>query len=104
MSRYEGQSMFITESISLGKPLIISDNNGMQDMLRDGINGFKIKTGDSKDAARKIQKMINLSDDELQSFSQASLDLYNSQYSDIATYRQFDEIMNLYFSQFSGGK
>ena len=48
--------------------------------------------------------MINLSDDELQSFSQASLDLYNSQYSDIATYSQFDEIMNLYFSQFSGGK
>ena len=104
MSRYEGQSMFITESISLGKPLVISDNNGMQDMLREGVNGFKVKTGDSKDIARKIQKMMNLSNDELKSFSQASLDLYNLQYSNISVYNQFDEIMNLYFSQFSGGK
>lgn len=102
LSRYEGQSMFVTESISLGKPLIISDNNGMQDMLREGVNGFKVKTGDSKDAAQKIQRMMNLSDEELQSFSQASLNLYNSQYSDVATYNQFDEIMNLYFSQLSG--
>lgn len=101
LSRYEGQSMFITESISLGKPLIISDSNGMQDMLKEGINGYKVKTGDSKDAAKMIQRMMKLGNDDLLSFSQASLDLYNSQYSDIAVYNQFDEIMNLYFSQFS---
>lgn len=32
LSRYEGQSMFITESISKGKPLIVTNNNGMSDM------------------------------------------------------------------------
>lgn len=101
LSRYEGQSMFITESISLGKPLIISDNNGMQDMLKYGENGFSVKTGDYREAAHVIKRVMELSVEELKDFSKASLELYNSQYSDKAVYNQFDEIMNLHFSQLS---
>lgn len=100
LSRYEGQSMFITESISLGKPLILSDNNGMQDMLMPNVNGFKVKTGDLEMAASAITSMIDLSVDDLRSFSQASLDLYLSKFSSEAVYNQFDQIMELHFSQF----
>lgn len=93
LSRYEGQSMFITESISNGKPLIISDNNGMQDMIIDSWNGFVTKTGNPNDAAKQIKKMINASKEDLQKFSDNSLELFNKKFSSESVYKQFDSLI-----------
>lgn len=94
LSRYEGQSMFITESIALGKPLILSDNNGMQDMICDKINGYVVKTGDYYDAAEKLYKMMNLTESELEKMSKESNCIYNNNYTGLAVYQQFDELIS----------
>jgi len=93
LSRYEGQSMFITESISNGKPLVVSDNNGMQDMIIDSWNGYITKTGDPNDAAKQIKKMINAPKEDLQKFSDNSLELFNKKFSPESVYKQFDSLM-----------
>lgn len=94
LSRYEGQSMFVTESLAMGKPLILSDNNGMQGLINDHKNGFLVRTGDYYDAAEKILSMLNLSSETLEQFSKASLHLYNSKFSSKAVYEQFDELVS----------
>ncbi len=93
LSRYEGQSMFITESIAMGKPIIISDHNGMQDVLRDNKNGFLVKTGDIIDAANKIEMMIHLDNEKLSSFGAQSRSIYSNNFSDEKVYLQFDRLM-----------
>lgn len=95
LSRYEGQSMFITESISMGKPIIISDNNGMGDMLLEGINGFSVKTGDIEDAALTLKKVFDLDFKTLQNMGAASRKLYDEKFSPQKVYEQFDFLMTL---------
>lgn len=93
LSRYEGQSMFITESIAMGKPIIISDKNGMQDVLRENKNGFLVKTGDVIDAANKIEMMMQLDNETLLSFGSQSRSIYMNNFSDEKVYLQFDRLM-----------
>lgn len=85
--------MFITESIALGKPLILSDNNGMQDMLLDGVNGLSVKTGDYYDAADKMLKMLSFNDIELEEMCKSSSELYRRKYSGKAVYQQFEDLL-----------
>ena len=93
LSRYEGQSMFITESIAMGKPIIISDSNGMQDVIVNNLNGFLVKTGDIIDASIKIEKMMKLDDETLTSFGKESRNIYLNKYSEEKVYQQFDNII-----------
>ena len=95
LSRYEGQSMFITESISMGKPIIISDDNGMGDMLVDGVNGFQVRTGDIESAAQAIKKVCELSKEEIEMMGEASFKLYKEKYSPRKVYEKFDILMTL---------
>ena len=94
LSRYEGQSMFVTESLAMGKPLVLSDNNGMQGLINNQVNGFLVKTGDYYDAAEKIHAMLNISQEKLEAFSKASLNLYQSKFSSRAVFEQFDELVS----------
>lgn len=95
LSRYEGQSMFITESLSLGKPIIVSDNNGMQDMIQDGKNGIVVKTGDPISAAKAIIKVMEMDSEALRKMGQSSANLYEEKFSGRAIYQQFNNAMKL---------
>lgn len=95
LSRYEGQSMFITESISMGKPIIITSNNGMGDMLIEGVNGFAVRTGDIEDAALALRRMIDLDSDEINKMGKESKKLYEEKFSPQKVYEQFDVLMTL---------
>lgn len=95
LSRYEGQSMFITESLSLGKALILSDNNGMQDMIQNGVNGYCVRTGDSIAAADALIRIQNLDDVTLSTYGNNSRMLYKQKYSGEAVYRQFDNVIKM---------
>lgn len=95
LSRYEGQSMFITESLSLGKAVILTNDNGMEDMIIDNGNGFCVKKGDFKQAAYAIKRMIHLKPDELQKMEIKSREIFDKNYSEKAVYEQFDYIIQL---------
>ena len=58
-SRCEGMSMFATESLYKGKPIIFTSNNGLRDYLYDNINGFNITEYDYTELANAIIKYYN---------------------------------------------
>lgn len=95
LSRFEGQSMFITEALANGKPLILSDGNGMSEMIKDGYNGFVVKTGNPKDAAEKIKKICGLEEKKVKEMGKKSRILYLDKFSEKAVYHQFDDTVKL---------
>ena len=95
LSRYEGQSMFVTESISLGKPLILTSGNGMSDLIIDGLNGFLTKVGDSIETAKVLSKVMELDQNQIKKMGEKSREIYNRNFSQLAVYNQFDCLMEL---------
>ena len=95
VSRYEGQSMFVTESLSLGKPLLLTIDNGMSDMIVDGGNGFLARTGDPVDIASAISKIMALGKDELDAMGNKSRLIYETKFSLQSAFEQFDCLMKL---------
>lgn len=95
LSRYEGQSMFITEALSLSKPLIITNDNGMCDMIINGKNGFSLNSGDYLAAAESIKKIYACSIDELTSMELESYKLYQERFSPQRISKNFEGILDL---------
>lgn len=54
----EGMANFMLECMALGMPILATDVGGTRELLRDGDNGFIIKTGDYLDLAEKIEKFL----------------------------------------------
>lgn len=95
LSRYEGQSMFVTESLALGKPLIITSNNGMQDMVDDGINGLLVKTGDYKGTAEAIKTVVEMDFQKLHKMGINSKIKYDNNYSAKSVCEEFFDTINM---------
>ena len=53
----------ILEALAAAKPLVWPDDSGVNDVLEDGVQGFKVPPHDSAATARALEKI--LSDDEL---------------------------------------
>jgi len=47
----------LIESIAMAKPIIASKIGGMQEIIKDGINGFLFEPGNSAELAEKIKKL-----------------------------------------------
>ncbi|MGL1890171.1 MAG: glycosyltransferase family 4 protein [Spirochaetaceae bacterium] len=60
----EGVPRTLIEGSAMGKPIITTDNVGCRDIVQDGYNGYLCKKADSDDLALKIEKFINLTDQE----------------------------------------
>jgi glycosyltransferase involved in cell wall biosynthesis len=60
----EGVPRTLLEAAAMGKPLITTDEVGCREAVRDGENGFLCRARDAADLAAKMQRMLNLSDEE----------------------------------------
>ena len=60
----EGTSRVLLESASMEKPIITTDVPGCNNIVKNNWNGFLCKAKDAKDLADKMEKMINLSEEE----------------------------------------
>ena len=60
----EGTSRVLLESASMEKPLITTSVPGCKEVVDDGINGYLCKVKDANDLANKMEKMLNLSEEE----------------------------------------
>lgn len=92
-SRYEGQSMFITEAISMGKPVIITSKNGMSNMINNGKNGFSVEAGNIASLSNAINKMITLDEKAIREMGKQSRDIFLQKFSGESVYNQFDFLM-----------
>ncbi|MHA1222534.1 MAG: glycosyltransferase [Candidatus Heimdallarchaeaceae archaeon] len=55
----EGLSVFLQESVFLGKPVVATDVGGTKDIVEDGVNGYLIQPEDAKELAQKINDLLN---------------------------------------------
>lgn len=61
----EGTPKILLESASMAKPIITTDNVGCRDVVEHGLNGYLCKTQDAQDLTIQMEKMVNLSKEEL---------------------------------------
>ena len=74
ISKYEGHSMFGLENLCIGVPLLSSDNSGITEFIRDGVNGVLVNPDDIYEIANGVKKILNM---PLETFD---ADYYLSQY------------------------
>ena len=55
---YENAPLVIQEAILKGIPVITSDIGGMAELVKDGVNGFLFRLGDSDDLKEKMEMII----------------------------------------------
>jgi len=60
----EGLSRVLLEGASMAKPLITTNVPGCKEVVDDGVNGFLCKVKDSRDLADKMEKMLNLNEEQ----------------------------------------
>ncbi len=73
-SIYEPWGVVIHEFVAAGMPIIVSKTCGAAPVfVIPNHNGFLVDTGDTKDLRNKMEKMINMSDDDLLIFRQNSV-------------------------------
>lgn len=55
---YEGLPRSIIESFAVGTPVVASNQGGMVNIIKHGVNGLHFLTGDSEDLTRKLDWLI----------------------------------------------
>ncbi len=60
----EGVPRTLLEAAAMEKPIITTNNIGCKEVVDDGINGYLCNVKDSKDLANKMEKMLNLIEEE----------------------------------------
>lgn len=69
---YENGPYSAMEAMALGKPLIVSDNGGLPELVEDGVNGYMY--ADKDKLADKLKDMFALSQEEYTAMCLASLE------------------------------
>lgn len=69
---YENGPYSAMEAMALGKPLIVSNNGGLPELVEDGVNGY-VYEKDSGALAACIEKIRNLSENEYRTMAYHSL-------------------------------
>ncbi|WP_249291442.1 glycosyltransferase [Campylobacter curvus] len=60
----EGTPRSLLEAASMAKPIVTTNVTGCKEVVDDGINGLLCEVKNAKDLAQKMEKMLNLSDEE----------------------------------------
>lgn len=67
----EGTPRTLLEAASMAKPIITTDNVGCRDVVDDSVNGYLCEVRNAADLADRMEKIINLSEDERAAMGQA---------------------------------
>lgn len=59
-SKSEGMPQALVEAMARGKIVIVSDNLGNKDIVKDGDNGLLFKVGDEAECSRKIGQVLRM--------------------------------------------
>lgn len=58
-SDYEGMSNSMIEAICVGLPIVTTNVSGVEELVKDGINGFVIQCGEVDEMANSLQRLMN---------------------------------------------
>lgn len=90
----EGLSMSLLESCSIGRPAIVTNVPGLNDLVEDNVNGFLCPSGSTILLFESMEKILTLNKNELVTMGENSrakvIDTYNLD----SVYKVFLEILN----------
>lgn len=86
-----GQLM-ILKAMSIGKPIIATNTNGVIDYIQDGVNGFLIDNN-RKELLEKLNILQN--PDEYGRISKNCMEIFNGNFSSKVMYRRISGILNV---------
>jgi glycosyltransferase involved in cell wall biosynthesis len=55
---HENNTMIMREALSHNVPVVVSNVGGMTEMVKNGVNGFTFKVGNSEDLKRVLEKIV----------------------------------------------
>ncbi|MGC9211646.1 MAG: glycosyltransferase family 4 protein, partial [Nitrososphaeria archaeon] len=58
-SRTEGFGLTVCEGWRYKKPVVVSDGAGVSELILEGVNGYKFKTGDTKSLSEALKKALS---------------------------------------------
>lgn len=78
-SKYEPWGVILHEMVSVGKPVLVSDNVGSSSCFtKNGVNGFIFSHKKENDFKIKLKKIMELSEDDLEKMGKESVNLSKS--------------------------
>jgi glycosyltransferase involved in cell wall biosynthesis len=90
---YENNPLTIVEAYSSGKPVIGSNIGGIPELIVEGKTGYLFNMGDSAELEGKINKAVNLDDDEYLMMSETAYRFACDKFSEKTHYR---DLLNVY--------
>jgi len=91
---YEGFPLVVLEAFSLGIPVVVSKIGSLDEIVDEGITGFKFSPGDAAELAAKINALAQLPD-RLRKVATAARRVFDSEFS--AEY-SYNSLIDLYRS------
>ena len=78
-SKYEPWGVILHEMVSVGKPVLVSDNVGSSSCFtKNGVNGFVFSYKKDNDFKIKMKRIMELSEDDLEKMGKESVNLSKS--------------------------
>ena len=90
---YENNPLTIVEAYSSGKPVIGSNIGGIPELVLEGKTGYLFSMGDSAELEEKINKAVNMDDNEYQTMSETAYRFACDKFSEKTHYR---DLLNVY--------
>lgn len=90
---YENNPLTIVEAYSTGKPVIGSNIGGIPELVLEGKTGYLFSMGDSAELEEKINKAVNMDENEYQAMSETAYRFACEKFSEKAHYR---DLLNVY--------
>lgn len=76
----EGVPRSLTESLALSRPIITTNHKGCKETCIDTVNGYLVEPGSVTDLQQKLELFLTLTDEQVKSMQQNSLDLFNDKF------------------------
>ncbi len=89
----EGVPRSLLEAASVGKPIITTNAIGCRDVVDDGVNGYICNVRDSLDLANKMERMINLSENERISMGKSGREKMLKEFDESIVIRRYLEVV-----------
>lgn len=87
---YEGMPLVILEAFSTGLPILISNIDNLNELVKDGYNGWHFEAANAKNMAEKMQEIQNTPNYE--NFCKNARKTYEQQYTPEKIYEQLIQI------------
>lgn len=94
-SRFEGMSMFATETLALGNAVIYTRAGGLNGMVEEGLNGYAPKAGDIDSIERALHQLLQQDMETLKKMGRESRALFERKFSPDRVYQQFIDALSL---------